>query len=92
MNRRRWYFVFFVVAVVLIGFVVVFRAVLGRVNFRPSTGEGGVATLTLPPGFAAEVFAEGLNGPRFIAFGPDGVLYAADRGNGRIVARTADLH
>jgi glucose/arabinose dehydrogenase len=27
-----------------------------------------------------------LNGPRFLSFGPDGVLYVADRGNDRIVA------
>jgi glucose/arabinose dehydrogenase len=40
----------------------------------------------VPPGFAVSVFAEGLNGPRFISFGPDGTLYAADRGNDRIVA------
>ncbi|MCB8923727.1 MAG: sorbosone dehydrogenase family protein [Ardenticatenaceae bacterium] len=38
----------------------------------------------MPPGFEANVFASGLSGPRFIAFGPDGALYVADRGNGRI--------
>jgi glucose/arabinose dehydrogenase len=45
-----------------------------------------VANVNVPDGFRVEVFAEGLNGPRFIAFGPDGVLYVADRGAGRIVA------
>jgi glucose/arabinose dehydrogenase len=83
--RKRWVFVV-VAAVLLIGCVGGFWFALGRVNFRPSVGEGGVASLVVPPGFEAEVFVEGLNGPRFIAFGPDGVLYAADRGNGRIVA------
>jgi glucose/arabinose dehydrogenase len=85
MSRRRWIFVV-VAAVLLVGCVAVFRFVLGQANFRPSIGEGGVAEVTVPPGFEVAVFAEGLNGPRFIAFGPDGVLYAADRGNGRIVA------
>ena len=41
--------------------------------------------LNLPSGFQAELFASGLEGPRFIAIGPEGDLYAADRGNGRIV-------
>ncbi|NUM46428.1 MAG: sorbosone dehydrogenase family protein [Anaerolineales bacterium] len=57
-----------------------------QVNLVGSTGEGGVANVQVPEGFEVNVFAEGLNGPRFIAFGPDGVLYVADRGAGRIVA------
>lgn len=47
---------------------------------------GGVAFLTTPPGFKVNVFASGFNQPRFMAFGPDGVLYVADRANNRIVA------
>lgn len=42
--------------------------------------------MQLPPGFEANVFAAGLDNPRFIAFGPDGLLYAAERGQNRIVA------
>lgn len=57
-----------------------------QVNLVGSTGEGGVANVQVPAGFEVGVFAEGLTGPRFIAFGPDGVLYVADRGAGRIVA------
>jgi glucose/arabinose dehydrogenase len=49
-------------------------------------GSGGEASIDLPPGFEATVFAEGLDEPRFIAFGPDGVLYVAERGNKRIVS------
>jgi glucose/arabinose dehydrogenase len=46
---------------------------------------GGRVDIALPTGFSANVYAQGLNGPRFIAFGPDGVLYVADRSNNRIV-------
>jgi glucose/arabinose dehydrogenase len=41
--------------------------------------------ISLPSGFAISVFAQGLSGPRMMAFGPDGQLYVADRGNDRIV-------
>jgi glucose/arabinose dehydrogenase len=72
--------------VVLAGAILLYRAVSDRVNFRPVLGAGEATELSLPPGFEANVFAQGLNNPRFIAFGPDGALYVADRGNGRIVA------
>jgi glucose/arabinose dehydrogenase len=39
----------------------------------------------LPPGFAISVFADGLNGPRMMAVGPDGHLYVAERGADRLV-------
>lgn len=41
--------------------------------------------IALPPGFAIGVFVSGLSGPRMMAVGPDGHLYAAERGAGRIV-------
>jgi glucose/arabinose dehydrogenase len=85
MNRKRWILVGVIVVLVVIG-LGLFRVINGLGNFRPSIGDGGVANVQLPPGFEVQVFAEGLNGPRFMAFGPDGVLYVADRGNGRIVA------
>jgi len=47
---------------------------------------GGRAELVVPAGFAAAVFAEGLSGPRFITFGPDGRLYVAESGRDRVVA------
>lgn len=81
----------FVVAVVLLVFVVAAGILLyqtqvtERVNFGPVTGEGSVADVQLPQGFRANVFARGLDGPRFMALGPDGLIYVADRGNDRIV-------
>ena len=57
-----------------------------------STGPGVPIGVQVPAGFTIEVFAEGLATPRFIAFGPDGALYVAERGaftesgTGRIVA------
>jgi glucose/arabinose dehydrogenase len=41
--------------------------------------------ISLPPGFAIGVYAQGLNGPRMMAIGPDGALYVADRGANRVV-------
>ncbi len=70
---------------VLVGGIVLFRVISDRTNFRPVLSAGQETELDLPPGFEASVYASGLSNPRFIAFGPDGILYAADRGNGRIV-------
>ena len=41
--------------------------------------------LTVPEGFEAEVFAQGLAGVRWMAFGPDGRLYATLSRAGRVV-------
>ena len=41
--------------------------------------------ISLPPGFGISVFAQGLQGPRMMTVGPDGMLYVAERGAGRIV-------
>jgi len=45
--------------------------------------------ITVPVGFHITVFAEGLPGARFLAFGPDGALYVSLMGTGRI-ARLPD--
>ena len=60
--------------------------ITSMVDISGVVGGGGEASLQLPPGFTADVFASGLNGPRFITFSPDGVLYVAERGADRIVA------
>ena len=41
--------------------------------------------VSLPPGFGISVFADGLDGPRMMALGPDGQVCLAERGAGRIV-------
>ena len=87
-NRSRGCLAALVVlsVVVVVAGILLYRAVSSRANFRPVIGGGGETEVTVPAGFEANVFASGLSNPRFIAFGPDGVLYVADRGNGRIVA------
>lgn len=87
MRRKKWLWVgcgVVIISLVAAGFV--YRALSRRVNISSFLGVGGIAQVQVPEGFSVNVFAEGLDGPRFIAFGPDGVLYAADRGNDRIVA------
>lgn len=56
-----------------------------QVNLVGFLGRGGPTQAQVPRGFAIEPFAQGLDGPRFISFGPDGHLYVAERGAGRIV-------
>jgi len=47
---------------------------------------GGVASTVLPQGFQTTMFARDLKGPRFMAVGPDGTVYVAEQGGGRISA------
>ena len=54
----------------------------------PSTVPGLTAPeepIALPPGFKINVFAKGLDNPRMLTIGPDGSLYVAERGAGRIL-------
>lgn len=68
----------------LIGYVVA-RPYLAGVHLGSLLSPAGLSQINLPEGFVANVFAEKLNGPRFIRFGPDGALYVADRRSGRIL-------
>jgi glucose/arabinose dehydrogenase len=48
--------------------------------------------LTVPPGFAIRIYAQNITGvPRFMAFGPDNLLYVSLMGAGQI-GRLADLN
>lgn len=73
-----------VMLICLAGGLALYVTIGRQVNFRGMLGGGSETALQAPPGFEVELFASGLRGPRFIAFGPDGVLYVADRGNNRI--------
>lgn len=51
-------------------------------------GEGIIAPenpITLPAGFGITVYIQGLQNPRMMTIGPDGALYVAERGAGRIL-------
>lgn len=70
--------------VVAVGFLAV--ALQRHASLAPFLSSGSRAKLVVPAGFEANVFAEGLAGPRFLAFGPDGRLYVAEGNRNRIVA------
>jgi glucose/arabinose dehydrogenase len=75
------------VLVVLGGAAWMFRAQLAPwLGVNVDAGGGGRAELTVPAGYRASVFAEGLNGPRFMAVAPDGTIFVAERGADRVVA------
>jgi glucose/arabinose dehydrogenase len=42
-------------------------------------------SIALPPGFRISIFAAGLDNPRMMAIGPDGHIFVAERGAGRIL-------
>src|SRR5690242_14445566 len=57
-----------------------------RIVARPSG-----TTPQVPPGFKIELFAEGLRGPRIMRVAPNGDIFVAETGPGRIrVLRAAD--
>jgi glucose/arabinose dehydrogenase len=60
------------------------KSLLTGTYFVPT--EAGDANLTLPADFRADVFASGLDAPRFMTVGPDGALLVTERGSGNIVA------
>jgi len=73
------------VVIVLVAAIFLYRQFRSQVAIGPLLGTGAEASLQVPPGFEVNIFAEGLNNPRFMTLGPDGVLFVAERGNGRIV-------
>ncbi|MCH7586848.1 MAG: sorbosone dehydrogenase family protein [Chloroflexi bacterium] len=69
----------------LIGGAVLYRQIARQVNLIGFFVDGSEATVFLPDGFKINVFAEGLNGPRFIHFDPQGRLFVAERGADQVV-------
>ncbi|HWX83264.1 MAG TPA: sorbosone dehydrogenase family protein [Xanthobacteraceae bacterium] len=60
-------------------------------NFPHVVPRPAAATPQVPPGFKAELFAEGLSGPRIIRVAPNGDIFVAETRAGRIrVIRAAD--
>ena len=88
MQKRRKFQLGRIVVVLLlaVGGGITLSAINRNVDFAGMIGEGRRAEIQLPPGFHATIFAEGLDGPRFLAFDSAGILHVADRGNNRIVA------
>jgi glucose/arabinose dehydrogenase len=66
------------------------KSLLTGTYFVPT--EVGDANLTLPAGFRADVFASGLDTPRFMTVGPEGALLVTERGTGNIVALRDPTH
>jgi glucose/arabinose dehydrogenase len=87
MNRRKT--IAIVALIMLVGCILLASMLYfwlrSRVNLAAFLAPSGFAEISVPPGFEVNKFAEGLDGPRFMSFGPDGTLYVAERGQGRIV-------
>lgn len=81
------------VLILLAGLAWVFRDQLAPwLGVNVDGGTGGSAELQLPDGYVSDVFADGLEGPRFMAVSPQGVLFVAERGADRVVALTDVNH
>jgi glucose/arabinose dehydrogenase len=65
-----------------------FEPCCAGISVKALISSPGISEIRVPPGFAVNLFAKGLRGPRFINFGPDGALFVAERGADRIVALT----
>lgn len=75
------------VAIVLAGALYFgLRPLLAHLGYNGVPPATTPAVIHVPPGFRVTTFARGLDAPRFDAVGPDGTLYVAERGRGRVVA------
>ena len=76
-----------VVVIVILGLLWLFRGEALRLfGISFDTGAATQTALDVPPGYRADVFAAGLDAPRFRAVSGDGVLFVADPGAGRVLA------
>lgn len=62
------------------------QPLLARLTVNLPRGPAGRAELLLPPGLRANVYADGLIAPRFMALGPDGTVFVADRALDQVLA------
>jgi len=66
---------------------------LGSLILRIQAGDEASHRIKLPPGFAIQIFADGLEGsPRMMSFGPDGVLYVTLIYGGQVVRLSDHNH
>ncbi len=70
---------------VAISLLLVFIACRGP---QPAAGQGADDRLRVPDGFKVSVFAQGLQGVRYLALGPDKAIYASQPASGLIVKLT----
>ncbi len=75
-----------IATVLLVGGYLAYGAISSRVNLAGILARGKAAQVDVPEGFEVGIFADGLDGPRFMQFGPDGKLYVAERGANRIIS------
>ncbi len=75
-----------VLAVLLGGAWVLREPLLGLAGISFDSGTPGETVLRLRDGFEADVYASGLDRPRFMAVGPDGTLFVAEQGEDRVLA------
>ncbi len=73
--------------VILLAATWIFRVpLLGAVGISLDRGLAGETALELPEGLEADIFASGLDHPRFMAVAADGTLFVAEPGENRVVA------
>lgn len=75
-----------VIALLLIGVYLLREPLLQALGVNLDRGSPGETELILPDGHRANVFAQGLDHPRFMAVAPDGTLFVAEPGENRVVA------
>ncbi len=73
------------VSVVVIGGVFAYRAISSQVSLVGILARGEAGKINVPEGFEVNIFAEGLDRPRFMNFDADGKLFVAERGANRIL-------
>ena len=77
-----------IVAILVLAAILIFSFASRNLNLAAFTSDASIADVDLPSGFQMDVYYEGLDDPRFIAFSPNGDLMVAERGTGRILKLT----
>lgn len=87
LRRKRIRLALLILFALLIGGVIYgYFRIFRFVNIGAIRSDAEIATVEVPAGFEVNLFASGLETPRFMAVNPDGVLHVADRRADTIVA------